>query len=172
MKNVKRHSLIISLFRAVGVAVLTFAMLSASATAKSPERPHAGTCDATVTPLTQGFPLLLSIDLSCHLRHLGLTTGVIAQEVFPTGDAVDGVVPLAIVSDITYTAANGDVLKSHYVATGTMNFVTGEVTFEGVETFKGGSGRFTDASGSSFLEGTASIFTNEGAYTTVGRIRY
>ena len=171
MKNVMRFNHA-SLRRGMGIAALAFAALCGSAIAKNPERPHAGTCDAAVTPLTQGFPLLLSIDLSCHLRHLGLTTGVITQEVVPTGDVVEGIVPLAIVADITYTAANGDVLKSHYVATGTMNFVTGEVTFEGVETFSGGSGRFADAAGSSFLEGTASIFTNEGAYTTVGRIRY
>lgn len=35
-------------------------------------------------------------------------------------------------------------------------------TFEGIEIFVRGTGRFTEATGRSFLEGTASIFTNVG----------
>jgi hypothetical protein len=136
------------------------------------DRPHAGMCDTVVTPLTQGFPLLLRIDLACQFRHLGLTTGVIAQEVNATGPVVNNLLPAAVSSQITYTAANGDALRSTFLGVASINVVTGAVAFEGIETYGGGTGRFSQASGSSFLEGTVPAGTNNGFYTTVGRISY
>ena len=53
-----------------------------------------------------------------------------------------------------------------------MNVVTGAASFQGIETFDGGTVRFAHASGRSFLEGTASNVTNLGLYTSVGRISY
>lgn len=53
-----------------------------------------------------------------------------------------------------------------------INVVTGDVQYTGTETFHGGTGRFADASGTSQLAGTASIFTNVGFFTTKGTIDY
>jgi hypothetical protein len=49
---------------------------------------------------------------------------------------------------------------------------TREVRYIGTETFDGGTGRFNNATGTSGLTGTASIFTGTGLYTVQGRSAY
>jgi hypothetical protein len=53
-----------------------------------------------------------------------------------------------------------------------INVATGDVQYMGTETFQGGTGRFADASGTSQLSGTASLFTETGFYTVNGNISY
>jgi len=137
------------------------------------DRPIAGTCDTVVTPLNPGSNLAyLHIDLTCHLRHLGLTTGTALQVVNPAGPPVGPVLPIVISTDITYIAANGDMLHSKFVGAGTINFATGTAMFEGEETYHGGTGRFEHATGSSFAEGDASLSDNTGFITIIGVISY
>lgn len=154
----------------IAIVALSFA---ATALAAGPERPYGGSCSTVVTPLTPPgvFPQELRIDLDCTLTHLGRTTGVAMQLVTPTGQSGD-IVTALIESTTTYTSANADVLNQSFVGTALINVQTGEVRFIGTETFEGGTGRFADAVGSSDLEGTASIFTNVGFYTTKGRLAY
>jgi hypothetical protein len=144
---------------------------------KGTDRPQHGSCDAVVTPIGGfGFPaepLELRIDLVCQLRHLGRTTGVIFQEVTPTGPiGSDGVLPAHNDASIAYVAANGEVLYAEYSGPASLNFQTGEVLFSGVEVYAGGTGRFENASGQSALTGQASLFTNLGHYTTDGVLSY
>jgi hypothetical protein len=150
-------------------------MLGASlpAIGKTPVRPYGGSCEAVVTVLTDPgvFPQELSIRLDCKLKHLGRTSGLILQTVTPT--ALSGSTVFANIENFTvYTAANGDTLESTQAGTGTIDLATGAVHFVLTETFTGGTGRFANASGSSDLEGDASIFTNIGFYTVVGQIQY
>lgn len=133
-------------------------------------RPAGGTCLPQVTVVAP-FPgptqpiLNLSIEGVCTLRHLGLTTMQITETVdFSTG---------IILNATAYTAANGDVLNSTFV--GTLLSPPGpDAVFEGTETYVGGTGRFVNVSGSSFLEGTAHLvgLTGTGQYTTIGTITY
>jgi hypothetical protein len=60
----------------------------------------------------------------------------------------------------TYTAANGDQLFAEW--TGTSTSVGPAITFSGLQTYAGGTGRFPDASGSAQILGTASFVTNTG----------
>jgi len=46
------------------------------------------------------------------------------------------------------------------------------VTFVGIETFHGGSGRFAATTGNSQLEGMASVLTNRGFFSAKGRVSY
>jgi hypothetical protein len=159
---------------AIAAAVFALAVVvGPSATAAQPERPLRGSCATVVTPLTEPgvFPQELRIDLDCTLTHLGRTTGVALQTVTPTGQT-GAIVTANIENATTYTAANGDELSQSFVGTALINVQTGEVRFIGTETFDGGTGRFAHASGTSELEGTASIFTNVGFYTTKGRLAY
>lgn len=150
---------------ALGVAAVAFA--------EGPERPYRGSCSAVVTPLTAPgvFPQELRIDYDCTLTHLGLTTGVAMQLVTPIGQS-GSIVTAIIENATTYRAANGDTLDALFEGTALIDVQTGEVSFIGTETFDGGSGRFADATGSSGLEGRASIFTNLGFFTTNGRLAY
>ena len=143
------------------------------ASAAQPERPFRGSCATVVTTLTEPgvFPQQLRIDLDCTMTYLGRTTGVAFQTVTPTSQT-GAVVTAAIENTTTYTAANGDVLNQSFVGTALINVQTGDVRYIGTETFDGGTGRFANATGTSDLEGTASIVTNVGFYTTKGRLVY
>jgi hypothetical protein len=156
----------------LSVAV-TLLFVACGAVAADPERPFAGSCSTVVTVLTPPgvFPQELRIDSECLFTHLGHTTGVSMQRVTPTGQA--GVVVTAQLDATTvYTAANGDQLSQSFIGAGTINVQSGDVAFVGTETFAGGTGRFADATGSSDLHGTASIFTNTGFFSTKGRLAY
>ncbi len=155
-----------------GVAIITFS-IAAAAFAASPERPYRGSCSTVVTPLTAPgvFPQELRIDYDCTLTHLGRTTGIAMQVVTPISQS-GAIVTASIENETTYKSANGDTLNASFAGTALINVQSGQVRFIGTETFEGGSGRFADATGSADLEGTASIFTNLGFFTTSGRLAY
>ena len=155
------------------LALFAFAFGSTSLAA-NPERPYRGSCSTVIMPLTPPgvFPQQQHIDYECTLAHLGRTTAVVTQTVTPMAPPSGSVVPLLVQNKTTYTAANGDQLFVTFTGTAMLNLETGEVTFIGVETFNGGTGRFVKAIGSAQLEGTASIFTNRGFFTSKGRISY
>lgn len=104
---------------------------------------------------------------SCNLKHLGRTAIVIDEYFFEDG---------SITNSTDYTAANGDVLNSTwYSAPDENSFLDGNAVFAGDETYIGGTGRFDGATGSSFVQGTATVgrtgaFT--GQYTSNGSITF
>jgi hypothetical protein len=137
------------------------------------DRPHLGQCDTVIPPPPSSFPAVVEISLTCRFRHLGLTTGTVVQVVDAAGPPSNDVLPLTI-SDglITYIAANGNELHATFEGEGSIDFATATIAFEGIETFVGGTGRFSDASGTSYLEGHASAVTLTGFYVTLGRLSY
>jgi len=144
-----------------------------AASAAGPERPYKGSCTTVVLPITAPgvVPQELRIETDCTLAHLGRTTGVAQQFVTPTGQA-GPIVTLLIQNTSVLTAANGDQLWASFIGSGLLDLTTGEVTFIGVETYRGGTGRFVHATGSSRLQGDASVVTNRGFFTVDGRISY
>lgn len=139
--------------------------------AAAPVRPLDGRCTTTfrfLAPEAGQAPNVqrLQIDGTCQLSHLGRTTFSAVQTVTfgATGSNITNVG--------TYTAANGDVLRATYSATGTFPDASGNVCFSGTETYAGGTGRFTDAMGTSQLAGCASVVTSTGAYELEGTISY
>jgi len=154
------------------LAAIATTPIVASAGPQGSNRPYAAACDTAGTVIQIDPVLRISFDLVCQSRHLGATTGVLVLDVIPIGAPVNGILPTAIFAPVRYVAANGDELHADFVGTGDINLATGVATFQGIETFEGGTGRFANASGRSFLEGTASNITNEGVYTSVGRISY
>jgi hypothetical protein len=144
--------------------------------AKGTDRPMVGSCDTEVTPKSPPgeVPIILAIDLTCRLTHLGLTTGGTDREVVvPAGPPNGSALPIAIVIEtITYIAANGDKLKSMFAGQGSIDLATGKAIFFGTETFNGGTGRFRNATGSSQTSGEASLLTNKGFLTISGSVNY
>ena len=156
-------------------SMLAALLLTASCAtlAAEPERPHRGTCSTVVTPLSAPgvFPQELLIDSDCRLTHLGHTSGQTTQTVVPAGPP-GATIPLLITNTTVYRAANGDELQMSFLGTGQLDPATGEVTFVGTETYQGGTGRFANATGSATAQGSASVITNLGSFTTQGRLAY
>jgi len=137
------------------------------------DRPQLGTCDTVIPPPPASFPAVVEIGLTCRFRHLGLTAGTLTQVIDAAGPPSNGVLPLTISQGvIAYIAANGDALHATFEGEGSIDFATGTIAFEGIETYAGGTGRFADASGTSFLEGHASAVTLTGFYVTLGTLSY
>jgi hypothetical protein len=100
----------------------------------------------------------------CWVSHLGRVTLYLRQLVNPaTGVAVS--------EEVTFTAANGDVLRATSVTRGT---TTDGNTFSltGTFVFTGGTGRFANASGTANFVGSANFATGVASLTMRGRIAY
>ena len=160
------------------VAVLSTALApTAQAGPNGTQRPMTGSCETDVAQLSNpgDIPIVLAVKVYCHLTHLGLTTGGTQQElVIPPGPPTsEGLLPIQIaIARITYIAANGDQLWSTFTGPGTIELATGKAVFNGTETFVGGTGRFTGATGSSDTAGQGSLVDNRGFLTISGTISY
>lgn len=146
--------------------------LQAASVSAEVSRPFAGRCETEFTflaPLLGDPPNVqrVHIDYVCQLRHLGRTTGSAEQVVVFTSPTT-----VSASNTTTYTAANGDQLVASWTGTGTFDAATLTVTFVGPETYTGGTGRFSNASGSTMLAGSASLATASGAFTLTGALTY
>ena len=127
--------------------------------------PFAGDCELVSqppVPISQG--VVSQVDTGeCNVTHLGKATYFSDKVInFVTGtQSFDG----------SYTAANGDIL---YVSgAGTNAFVgPGRVAFQAQITFEGGTGRFSDATGSATIAGEADVVNRRSQFTTSGTITY
>ncbi len=119
-------------------------------------------------PVTEGPYLYIKWDGCAIISHLGQVTCYSYDEMvdFTPQESLP-----VMTGTIYFKAANGDVLIA------TMDgFVTSPpdqpVTFEGVLTFTGGSGRFSTATGTAAYAGGADMQTMTGWFTIDGEIQY
>ena len=128
------------------------------------ERPWKADCTVDAR-FTSGSTL--TIEGTCQMAHLGRTTVVAYQTV----SAVPG--GFAYTNTATYTAANGDELRT--TAVGMATITSTGLSLAGIETAVGGTGRFMHASGTGTQEGAVrfvSPSTTTGNYSTLGRLTY
>jgi hypothetical protein len=148
-------------------AVAMMAMIPAhTALAKNLLRGLQGSCS---TEFTFTGPETALVTGACHYSHLGSTTCVAEQTVVPGDEGT-----LIIENEGVCTAANGDQLVTRFSGVGVPT-PTGAIAFGGVETYHGGTGRFSEAGGGAFLWGSAQ-FTSAtggvGSFRLRGRIGY
>lgn len=129
-------------------------------------RPIKGTCQADIVSLDFLSPTSARevVTGTCQIAHLGRATVYLRQVIdFTTGRAVS--------EEVTFTAANGDILRATSITFGTP---MGPTTFSLVGTFVfvGGTGRFAHASGSADFVGSADFATRQATFTMRGRIAY
>ena len=131
-------------------------------------RPAGGSCVTTVMPAGFAFPYLtIAIDGVGNLRHLGRATMHATQVI----DVTTGLFS----NETTYTAANGDELYTTFAGVPTSPPGSLDITFDGTETFVGGTGRFASATGTTVAEGSATLAPDQsgvGEYRMEGWITY
>lgn len=129
-------------------------------------RPISGRCELTLlaTNPYPAPPVYRQVAAgTCQLAHVGYATVDFVQVVnFATRTQRSLV--------LTYTAANGDVLRAASAGTSAPS-ATG-VTFSATITFLGGTGRFASATGQAHAEGTADLAAGTSQYTLEGWIAY
>jgi len=137
----------------------------ASLSVGSLERPLTGTCETSFAPPTfPPPPVIQQVDQgTCQLAHLGRTAFYAVQEI----DLATGTQRSL---EITFTSANGDVLRAASVGTSTP--AGPGVAFQAAMTFIGGTGRFAWVTGSAQVVGTASFLTNTASFTLEGWLGY
>jgi hypothetical protein len=136
---------------------------AASRTTKT--RPLSGRCVTTFAPIPRPLPAVYRqvATGTCHLAHLGRTTLLLVQDInFAAGTQTS--------VTVTYTAANGDILRA--VNTGTSTRIGTGVAFSATVTFVGGTGRFAHATGEARAVGTADFVANTSDYTLDGWLAY
>ena len=145
------------------------AMLDASLAGAPPKpRPAGGSCVTTVAPASFVFPLLtITLDGVCHLRHLGRATMHATQII----DVTTGLFS----NETIYIAANGDELHTTFAGVPTSSPGSLDITFDGTETFVGGTGRFASATGTTTAQGSATLAADQsgvGEYRMEGWITF
>jgi hypothetical protein len=127
------------IFQRASALFLAFVSVLALATpAQAAKRPH-------VSRGTAQFVSANDFVGAGTATHLGLYDEVGSVQFSPTADPT----VLHLEAESTYTAANGDQL--HAVITGQLNGLTGVIT--ATVTYVGGTGRFTNATGTATLSG-------------------
>ena len=137
-----------------------------AASAQPVDHPWAGRCETLFTPTG---PFTLEITGTCQLAGLGRVTLMAEQTLVP------GPTGIALTNTATYTAANGDVLRTTNVGVGTPASDFPGVVLTGTETAAGGTGRFTEATGTATITGSAVLAgpaANTGEFTVSGTLGY
>jgi hypothetical protein len=129
-------------------------------------RPMSGECYlTTLATVPYPAPPVFRQDVvgTCELTHLGHVTVHFVQVVnFATRTQQS--------LELTYTAANGDVLRA--ASAGTSLPTARGVTFSAAITFLGGTGRFTNATGQARAEGAANLVAGTSWYMLDGWVGY
>ncbi|MEX2281130.1 MAG: hypothetical protein WEE89_01455 [Gemmatimonadota bacterium] len=127
--------------------------------------PFSGRCALAIQPPTPISPgIVRQIDIgTCPFTHLGLSTYI--------SDKVINFITGTQTLQNTYIAANGDRLYAN--GSGTNQLVApGRVAFSADVTFAGGTGRFSNATGSATVTGEADLVNARSKFTTSGTIAY
>jgi hypothetical protein len=123
-----------------------------------------GHCELT-TIATVPFPappvFRQTAEGTCHLTHLGKTSVHFVQ-IANFGTFTQQSI------ELTYTAANGDVLRA--ASAGTSRPIATGVSFSSTIIFQGGTGRFVAATGEVHVDGTANLAAATSQYTLDGWI--
>ena len=130
------------------------------------ERPIAGRCSATIVSLDFVSPTRARevVVGQCQIDRLGQSTTYLRQ-------IIDYTTFVGTSEELTFTAANGDILRGSSLTVGTPTSPY-TVNLAGRYTFAGGTGRFTHATGSADFTGAADFGAGTASWTLAGHIAY
>lgn len=143
----------------------TSGLHAAQLSAVEQNRPFRAECNMRIQPPTVVSPgVIAQIDSGdCQALHLGASALV--------SDKVINVVAGTQTTQVTFTAANGDVLRGTGAGTSSM-VAPGIVNFTADVTFTGGTGRFANATGRATIRGQANLVEARSAMKMEGFILY
>jgi hypothetical protein len=173
-----RFALLLAITSLAGCADATAPVSAptAAATSRSASGSHenqeknrviSGSCSAHIVSLVPLSPTLSRevVAGTCQLEHFGRATTYLRQ-------VIDFTTLIGTSEELTYTFANGDVLRATSITKGTPVNET-LFTIAGTYTFvSGGTGRFEHASGSADFTGTADFATHTASWVMRGRLSY
>ena len=133
----------------------------------APVRPIQGRCESTLEPFPDPLPAQLRqrVTGTCQLAHLGRVTYDFVHVIDFTASPIT-----FTTTTLTFTAANGDVLRASGVGLAFPNAAGFAVS--GTYTFDGGTGRFTNATGYVNFVGQALVPAFTATLTLDGEIAY
>ena len=133
--------------------------------AAAQDRPLRADCQMQIQPPTVLSPgVIAQVDSgACQVSHLGNSTLV--------SDKVINLAAGTQTLQLSFTAANGDVLRASGTGTNVM-VAPGIVEFTANVTFTGGTGRFASASGSATINGQANLAQARSAMVLEGDLLY
>jgi hypothetical protein len=139
----------------------------AAAMNQAPLRPIEGRCESVLEPFPDPLPLKLPqrVTGTCQLAHLGRVTYDFVHVIDFTASPIT-----FTTTTLTFTAANGDVLRAPGVGFAFPNAAGFAVS--GTYTFAGGTGRFTNATGYVNFVGQAAVPAFTATLTLDGEIAY
>jgi hypothetical protein len=92
------------------------------------------------------------------------------------GPPSGGFLPIVGSTHITYTAASGDLLDSIFTFSGKLNLAappnTNNLVWQGTEIYQGGTGKYSQATGTSTVFGSTNLATQQGEFTVFGLINF
>jgi hypothetical protein len=127
--------------------------------------PFAGRCETVISPpASTPTGQTMTISGVCQMRGIGRVYMSADQTVTFTADG------LIVENTATYTSPSGDELHASFSGTGAVAFPV--VTFNGTETFAGGTGKFANAAGTAQLDGSARLDLLLGSFVTSGSLTF
>jgi len=130
-------------------------------------RPIQGRCESVLEPFPEPLPLRLPqrVTGTCQLAHLGRVTYDFVHVIDFTASPIT-----FTTTTLTFTAANGDVLRAPGVGFAFPN--AAGFAIAGTYTFAGGTGRFTNATGYVNFVGQAAVPAFTATLSLDGEIAY
>jgi hypothetical protein len=108
----------------------------------------------------------MPIEMMGSFTGFGAASGTIEQQVDFT------VVPTGMSGTGRFLLSDGEEIHTSFDATSSFPAENNVISFEGVHTITGGTGRSVDATGEATLNGTGNLNTMTGAFTLEGSITY
>jgi hypothetical protein len=127
---------------------LSFAV---AAPASAESRPFSVVLDGNAAPVFLDMCTIQNTETGTgHGTHLGTIT-------WESTEMVDLCAGGLVTGAFVITGANGDVITGTYETVATLNFMTNQVSADGVFTITGGTGRFASASGEGVITADGSL---------------
>lgn len=143
--------------------------------------PFEGGCDTLGSPLLQppgttGSFGALTFSNCKYAAPVDLVSASAYVVSWVVGPPSGGSLPIIGSTNITYVAANGDKLDSIFTFSGKLDLTappdSNSLVWQGTEIYQGGTGKYSQATGTSTVFGSTNLVTQKGQFMAFGLIDF